>query len=239
MNVEIQELEIADYDILENIKTALYRLWKFKLVVVLMTLVGLLVAIIYISIVGISINYRSTATIYSMMYGSYEDSTDGVVVMNTYASLLGSPSVCERAAATLKDSEITADVLRSMVSAGRIGLSGASTNSKSYGYRLTLVVSNSTPDKVVDITNAMAKAFVGEINDFIGNQTLQVMDTASKVLAVKSISVPLVVAIFGAVAFIMTCGIIFIMEFFSSRVYSVAQCEEKESQILGLIPYQK
>jgi len=239
MNVEIQELEIADYDILENIKTALYRLWKFKMVVVLMTLVGLLAAVIYISIVGISINYRSSATIYSMMYGSYQDSTDGVKVMNTYASLLGSANVCERAAATLQDPAITADVLRNMVSGGRIGLSGASTDSKSYGYRLTLIVSSSTQDKVVDITNAMAKAFVGEINDLIGSQTLQVMDNATRVSAVKSISVPLVVAIFGAVAFILTCGAIFVLEFFSSKVYSVAQCEAKESQILGLLPYQK
>ncbi len=239
MNVEIQELEIADYDILENIKTALYRLWKFKLVVVLMTLVGLLAAVIYISIVGISINYRSTATIYSMMYGSYEDSTDGVKVMNTYASLLGSSSVCERAAATLQDPDITAEVLRGMVSGGRIGISGASTDSKSYGYRLTLIVSSNTQEKIVDITNAMAKAFVGEINDLIGSQTLQVMDTATKISAVKSISVPLVVALFGAAAFVLTCGVIFVIEFLSPKVYSVAQCEAKENLILGLIPYQK
>ena len=239
MNVEVQELEIADYDILENIKTALYRLWKFKMVVVLMTLVGLLAAVIYVSIVGISINYRSSATIYSMMYGSYEDSTDGVAVMNTYASLLGSSSVCERAAASLQDPEITADVLRGMVSSGRIGLSGASTDSKSYGYRLTLVVINSTQDKIVDITNAMAKAFVGEINDLIGRQTLQVMDNASRVISVKSISIPLIIAIFGVVAFVLTCGVIFVIEFLSPKVYSVAQCETKENQILGLIPYQK
>lgn len=239
MNVEIQELEIADYDILENVKTALYRLWKFKLVVVLMTLVGFLAAVVFIDIVGVSINYRSTATIYSMMYGSYEDSTDGVRVMNTYASLLGSANVCERAAATLQDPEITAEVLRNMVSAGRIGLSGASTDSKSYGYRLTLVVSNTTQEKLTDITNAMAKAFVGEINDLIGNQTLQVMDNASSVSAVKSLRVPVVVAFFGAAAFVLTCGVIFVKEFLSPKVYSVAQCEAKESQILGLIPYQK
>ena len=52
MNVDIRELEVADYDLLENIKTAFYRLWKFKLVVALMTLVGFLVSLIYISIVG-------------------------------------------------------------------------------------------------------------------------------------------------------------------------------------------
>jgi len=111
MNVQIQELEIADYDILENIKTALYRLWKFKLVVALMTLVGLLASVIFISIAGISTNYRSHASIYSMVYGSYKDSTDGVTVMNTYATLLGTTNVCDRAAAILQDPNYSSEML--------------------------------------------------------------------------------------------------------------------------------
>lgn len=239
MNVEIQELEIADYDILENIKTALYRLWKFKLVVALMTLVGLLTSVIFISIAGIRTNYRSYASIYSMVYGSYKDSSDGVTVMNTYATLLGTTNVCDRAAAILQDPNYSSDTLRAMVSGGRIALGGVSTNSKSYSYRLTMVVTNSTPEKVPDIANAMAKAFADEINDLLGSKTLQVVDNAVEVQAYRSISIPLVVALFGAVAFILTCGIIFITEFFSAKVYSVAQCEAKEDLILGLIPYQK
>lgn len=40
MKVSIDELEIGDYDILENIKTAFYRLWKKKLIVAVMMIVG-------------------------------------------------------------------------------------------------------------------------------------------------------------------------------------------------------
>ena len=42
MKMNIEELETADYDILENIKVAFYRLWKMKIVVLLMTLIGFL-----------------------------------------------------------------------------------------------------------------------------------------------------------------------------------------------------
>lgn len=126
-----------------------------------------------------------------------------------------------------------------MVSAGRIALGGVSTNSKTYSNKLTMVVTSSTPDKVPEIANAMAEAFVNEINDLLGSKTLQVVDNAVTVQAYRTISVPLVVAIFGVVAFILTCGVIFVKEFFSARVYSVAQCEAKEELILGLIPYQK
>lgn len=239
MNVDVRELEMADYDLFENIKTALHRLWKFKLVVVLMTLVGLLMSLVYISIVGISVNYKSSAAIYSMVYGSYEASTDGVQVMNTYAPLLGSSNVCERAAVSLQDSGITAGTLKSMVSSGNIYLSGASADSRSYGYRLTLVTVSSAPEHVQDISNAMSKAFADEINDLLGNKTLQVVDSASGVSASKSMSIPLCAALFGAVAFALTCVVIFIKELFSAKVYSVAQCESQKELVLGMIPYHK
>lgn len=237
MKVDVQELEIADYDLFENIKTALLRLWKFRLVVVLMTLVGFLAALVYISIVGISVNYRSSATIYSMVYGSYEDSADGVKVMNTYASLLGSSNVCERAAVSLQNTGITGNTLRSMVSSGMIYLSGV--NTKTYGYKLTLVTVSNTPEYVEEISNAMSRAFADEINDLLGSKTLQVVDGAKGVSASKSMSAKLCIALFGAVAFALTCMIIFLKEFLSVRVYSVGQCESKKELILGMIPYRK
>lgn len=239
MNVEVRELEMADFDLLENIKTAIYRLWKFKLVVVLMTLVGFLTALIYVGIVGISVQYYSSATIYSMVYGSYEDSTHGVKVMNTYASLLGSTNVCERAAVSLQDQGITGSMLKNMVSSGRIYLSGASSDSKYYGYKLTLVTRNSTSDYVVDISNAMSRAFVDEINDLLGSKTLQVVDSAVGISSSKSMSLPLCMVLFGTAAFALTCAVIFVMEFLSAKVYSVAQCENRKELVLGMIPYHK
>ena len=239
MNVDVRELEMADYDLLENIKTALHRLWKFKLVVVLMTLVGLLASLVYISIVGISVNYRSSATIYSMVYGSYEDSTDGVKVMNTYAPLLGSSNVCERAAVSLQNEGITGSMLKSMVAGGRIYLSGVSSDSRSYGYRLTLVTVSDKPEYVEEISYAMSIAFAEEINDLLGSKTVQVVDGANGVSAIKSMSAGLCIAIFGAVAFILTCMVIFLKEFFSAKVYSVAQCESQKELVLGMIPYRK
>ncbi len=237
--MDIRELETADYDILENIMTAFYRLWKQKIIVVLMTLVGVMASLIYIGIVGIQTYYRTNATIYSAVYGSYEDSADGVAVMNTYASLLGSQRVCERAAASLQGYNISAAALKSMVNNGTIYLAGASSNSKSYGYKLTLVAVSTSSDYIVDITNAMAKAFVDEINDFIGTGSLQVMDEAMSYGSYKSINASLYVVIFAVAAGILTAGIIFVKEFLSAYVYSVAQCEQNKNMILGILPYDK
>ena len=235
MKMNIEELETADYDILENIKVAFYRLWKMKIVVLLMTLIGFLAFGVYVGLAGVKTSYFATASIYSAVYGSYEDSMGGVTVMNQYASMLGSTRVCDRAAGSLQEYGITSNELRSMVANGNISLSGASTDSKTYGTKLTLVVNVGTSEYVVDVANAMAKAFADEINDLLGVSTLQVMEYTAH----HSINLTLYFILFGAVAFVGTAGIIFIKEFFSSKVYSVAQCEQDERLILGMIPYNK
>ncbi len=241
MNIEVNELETADYDILENVRVAFYRLWKMKLIVVLLSLIGFVVAYMYVLIVGVETNYRSSATIFSAVYGSYQDSSTGVTVMNTYSGLLNSTRVCERAVAMLGDSNsnISVEYLQSMVNSGKIYLSGASTASKSYGYELTLVATADSPNFVVAITNAMAKAFTEEINDLLGTSSLQVLDNAKRYYSYETTNYKLIILLGGVLLFVLSAGVIFIKEFFSARVYSVAQCEMKKENILGLIPYHK
>lgn len=237
MNIDVNELETADYDILENVKAAFYRLWKMRYIVVLSTLVGFMVAFMYFLAAGVETNYRSSATIFSAVYGSYQDSSDGVTVMNTYVGLLNSSRVCERAVANMNQSSISAQTLRNMVNSGQIYIVGASTTSKSYGYELTLVVTQDSPTYVVDITNAMAKAFTDEINDLLGTSSLQVLDEAQWYSSYDAYNYKLFILIFGLAGFVLSAGIIFIKEFFSVRVYIVSQCEMRKENILGLIPF--
>lgn len=239
MNIDINELETTDYDILENVKVAFYRLWKMKLIIAIITLIGFWVACMYVLIVGIDTKYRSSATIFSAVYGSYEDSSAGVTVMNTYSGLLNSSRVCERAVAILGDPNMSVEYLQSMVNSGKIYLSGASTASKSYGYELRLVATADSPDFVVTIANAMAKAFTEEINELLGTSSLQILNEAKNYSSYSTINYKLIVLLGGAIALVLSAGFIFVKEFFSVRVYSVAQCEMKKENILGLIPYNK
>lgn len=240
MNIEIEELETADYDILENVRVALYRLWKMKIIVVLITMIGVLLALVYIVIVGVETKCRSSATIFSAAYGSFQESSNGVAVMNTYSGLLNSTRVCERAVSRLSSSSnITAEYLQGMVNSGRIFLSGASTASKSYGYKLTLSVIGDSPELVIDIANAMAMAFSDEINDLLGSSTLQVLDEARRYAVYDTMNYKLIIILCGAIVFVLSAGIIFIKEFFATRVYSAAQCEMKKENVLGMVPYYK
>lgn len=234
--LDVKELETADYDILENIKAAFYRLWKLKMVVVLATLVGLLASLIYIAVVGVHTTYYSTASIFSAVYGSYQESTAGVQGMNMYANLLGTTRVCDRAVENLGQSTVSSRELQSMVNSGRVYLRGYSSDSKKYGYELTLVATSANSQNVVEIANAMAQAFADEINDLIGSRSVQVMNEAMAVHTTKSINVKMYILLFSVAAFVLSAGIIFVKEFFSSRVFLIGQCEQNEDKILGLIP---
>ena len=237
MKLEVGELETADYDIWENIKTALYRLWSMKAVVFFCTLIGFCASLVFLGIVGVRTNYYTSASIYSVVYGSYSESNSGVVVMNTYSGLLGTTKVCDRAADKLVEKGITSAQLHAMVKNGDIILSGASSDSKKYGFSLKMVVTSASPENVVDIANAMAVAYTDEINDLLGNSALQVLDEAIDYRTAKSLNVKLYMLLFTAVGFVLSAGIIFVKEFFSGKVYSVAQCEADKDYILGLLPY--
>ncbi len=239
MNTDIREMEITDYSILSNVISAIYRTWKMKWIIVFATIIGALLAVAYVKIRGNQLYYSSTATIYSAVYGSYSETASGITLMNTYASVLGTSRVCERAAAEIDDSRITANYLMSLVRSGAVSLIGASRESRSYGYRLTMQTLLTEPDNVIEITNAMADAYVSEINDLMGVKSLQVFERATTTERFKTSSNYLIVALFAGVGLFISGGIIFIKELFSSKVYIVSQCESDKNQILGLLPYSK
>lgn len=237
--MEVKELEKADFDILENVKVAFRDIWKKKIFVALFTIVGILMSIIYIGIVGNTVYYVSTASVFSAAYGDTDDSYSGVTAMNTNANLIGSTRVCERAASSLKEYNISAEHLKSMAASGRIIISGADTSSKSYGYTLYITVYSQSPERVEKITNAMASAYANEVNDLIGTSAIQVMDEARGYTTQETINVILYLLIGGALGFILSCGFIFVKAFFSPWVLSAEQCEMEEDKIIGLIPYSR
>ena len=237
--MEVNNIEAQDSDIIENALVSIREVWKKKLLVLLITIAGFLIALIYVSILGNSIRYYSSATLFSAVYGSYSDTTEGVAVMNRYSDLIGSSRVCSRAAQTLANHNISTEELQKMVSGGLIRVSGANTSSSSYGYKLTISVYSDSVELVLPITNAMASAFAAELNDLIGSSTIQVMDEATKYAAFHTVNVPLYLLVFAGAAFVVSCGVIFCLAFFSPWVRSVAQCEQDNDLILGLLPYTK
>lgn len=239
MSKEYNEIEYTDYSILQNINAAFYRLWKLKLVVVFTSIIFALCTVIYVTASEKKVSFYSTASIYSAVYGSYSDTVSGVNIMNTYSSLLNSSRVCGRAAADIGDTSISTSYLQSLVNSGKVSLSGASTKSGSYGYKLVLQTELANPTHVVKITNAMAKAFASEINELLGEDVIQVFDEASASFMKAGTSSKIKIIIAAILGFILSAGFIFVKEFFSSKVYLISQCVLDKNEILGLLPVNK
>jgi capsular polysaccharide biosynthesis protein len=207
--------------------------------VILITIAGFLAALIYVNLIGNKVNYYSSATLFSAVYGSAEGSSEGVAIMNKYTDLIGSSRVCNRAAQSLTDYNITSDELRDMVSSGNISVAGANSNSTAYGYKLTISVKSDSQEEVIPITNAMASAFAAELNELISSNAIQVMDDATGYASYNTMNVSLYLILFSGAAFVLSCIVIFALAFFSPWVRSVTQCEQDNDLILGLLPYTK
>lgn len=236
---DIKLIEEQDFDIIENAVVALREVWKKKLLIILVTIAGFLMSIIFISIKGNSTNYYSSATLFSAVYGSYSDTTTGVAAMNRYTDLIRSSRVCNRAAQNLVGYNITSADLQRMTANGSIRVTGANTNSMSYGYKLTISVHSESKEQILAITNAMASAFASELNDLLGTQTIQVMDEATGYASYSTLNVVLYILLFTGAGFAGTSGLIFVLAFFSPWVRTVAQCEQDRDLVLGMLPYTK
>lgn len=236
---DIKNIEANDMDLIENVMVAFRELWKKKLLILLVALAGLLFSLIFVSLKGNSVRYYSSATLFSAVYGASQDSSEGVAVMNRYADMIGSSRVCGRAAQALAQYGITTEELQNMVSTGMISVVGASTNSTSYGYKLTMSVFSDSSDQVLAITNAMSSAFAAELNELIGTSAIQVMDEATAYSSFNTVNTKLYILLITGGALFVICAIIFLMTFFSPWVRSVSQCEQDDELILGLIPYDK
>ena len=234
---DIRNIESGDMDIIENVAVSLRELWKKKLFILLVTLAGLLCSLIFVTVKGNSVRYFSSATLFSAVYGASDDTIEGVAVMNRYSDMIGSSRVCGRAAQALVKYGITTEDLQGMVSSGVISVSGANTNSMSYGYKLTISVFADSVEQILPITNAISSAFAAELNELIGTSAIQVMDEATRYSSFETVNSKLYTLIITGGVFVAVCGIIFLFAFFSPWVRSVTQCEQDSELILGLLPY--
>ena len=74
-------------------------------------------------------------------------------------------------------------------------------------------------------------------NDLLGVSALQVMDESMDFVSYQSINIKLYLLLFVGGAFFITAAVIFIKEFFATKVYSISQCEQDKMFVLGMIPY--
>lgn len=219
MNEEIQ---------FEDIKLAFIALWKNKLLIVAVTLLGALLGLLLTSNKTNEDTYRATATVYCATYSSQKAADADVYAMVNYSDVVTSKKVCQRAEAIIGNSSINASMIQYMISTGF----------SSSSYIMKIYADTTDPDIAIEVANAVAEAFVIEISSITGSDSIQLLDKAEGCYRYTGNSVTKTRIMYAFAACFIICAAIMCKELFSNNVKSIAQCIGKDDAdiIIGIIP---
>lgn len=212
---------------LQDFKLSILALWKKKLLLVagtiFMTLVGLVLTF-HAQIVN---TYAAKTTVYSVGVSSSQEG--GISSINSYADIITSTKVCERAADLVGNNYgLDASDIQQM-----IGVQSGSDNI------LSITAYSTQPDLAVSVSNAVAEAFVREATSMAGSDAIRILDAATTAYLTKDgrknilvSRLAFAVAGFGIMAVLIMCR-----ELLSNQVRTVEQCvDENSPELLGLVP---
>lgn len=180
------------------------------------------------------VTYVAQSTLYSSVYGSTKESVQEATNMKTYAELIYTEKVCERARVILNTnygySGLSASQISSMIK--------VSANKDSV--IITVYAYSNDPAQAIMVANAVAQSFEIEAKSITGDTTVQVLDEASTVSKngrpayIKKCLIAFIVAL------LLPMIIISLKEIFSDNVYHVEDASlGGELDIIGVIPYEK
>lgn len=116
--------------------------------------------------------YKATSSVYSIVYGSFSESTNSLRAMVQYSDIVKSHRVAERAEILLGDSTIDKNDIYKMISTS---YDSSSSNSSSKIYISAL---STKKEASINVANAVADAFILEIANLTGQNDVQVLDRA-------------------------------------------------------------
>ncbi len=205
-------------------KKLVKRLWLVILVALIAGFIGILYTLRDTPNV-----YAADVSLYSVASGSYTASIQGFDAMKDYAEIVRSRKVADRVVNALPEYQLDANMIQSMVK--------TSYNENSAIFHIYVYANN--PELAAPVANAVAEAFVLEVSNITGADSVKILDEADSVFVSYSgerdrLKTRLVFTVTG---FLLICVIISVIEILSTKVTAVEDCTLKgEIKLLGVIP---
>jgi len=212
-----------------DIKLLLRLTLKKWFLFVAVALLSLFVALVLTAEVQPDV-YQATTSLSSIVEGSTTDSLNGFRLLVYYSGLINSSKIATDAREILPDSlDVTARQIQYM-----IGTSFSDVSNMLY-----ITSSSSDSQLALNVANAVAEAFVAEISNITGDDTIKIYDRAINATRTYDgrseqqktrITIP-VVSLF------LLLLIVFIWALFSDRIKSVSEAAlDGKVQVIGIIP---
>ena len=185
--------------------------------------------------------YSAQATVYSVSSGSYTESKTGISAMNDYVDVATSYKVCQRAAYIIGDKNIDADTVMKSI---KVVESESSSVSYMVNDSAIIIITATCESKKISMkmADAVADAFVLEMADILGTDSVQVLDKAytSKIALdgnVQKWKIRILAAVAGCM---LTCFMIVFFEIFDRYIRTTREASIRgKLPVIGIIPEYK
>lgn len=183
--------------------------------------------------------YEAEASVYSIAYGSYTDSEMGVTAIRTYSDIIKSYKVAERAALLLGDDSLSKEAIYDMIRTDERVIEGTTYVYENQSSVIHIWAEFRNQQIAVRVANAVADAFVMEVNSISDADATQVLDYASD--AKKSYDalerqIQVIIGC-GLGGLLLGCCIIWWKIIFSKSIISVSDASlYGQFEIIGVIP---
>lgn len=214
-----------------DIKEILYYIFKKKFFVIILTILGVVAGVLYTKFL-ITPMYSAVTTVVlskpTAANNSYvvsgEAITQGDITLNsklvsTYSEIMKSRAVAEEVKTSL-GLEISEESL----------MSNISVKAKDDTEMLKIQVLNEDPIVAANVANSLSDVFKEKVREIYNIENVTVIDKAIPSNSPSNINYKKNVALFGAAGFVISCGILFLIFYFDTRVKSKTEIEE----LLGL-----
>ena len=119
--------------------------------------------------------YTATSSVYGMSAESYSYTQVGVSAMNAYSDIATSMKVCERAVLLMGAADISGEDVRkaTSVSTGNEDEEALTTTTSTI---MTITCKSSNPVEAMEMAQAVAEAFVMEMENILGTDIIRILD---------------------------------------------------------------
>ena len=210
-----------------NLKRCCYELWKKKQLIGLIVVFSILVGIFMMLNVNEMGNYCATSSVYSMVYGSYDETKDGQATLSEFFEIVQSNNVANRAADIVDREGITGETIQMMY------------NTSTNGNFIYVYAYAYEPDLSVAVANAVAEAFAVEYKNLTGAENIQVFEkaTSAQYYSGDNTNKMMTLVIYTGVGFFLICMVIVLRTIFSAKVQAYTECNmDGEIELLGVVP---
>lgn len=221
-----------------DIKEIFYFIFKKKMFVIFLTIIGIVAGILYTKYL-VTPMYSSVTTVVlskptntTDLYNTNEEGiTQNDVTLNsklvsTYSEIMKSRAVAQEVKDTL-GLDISEESL----------MSNISVSAKDDTEMLKIQVLNENPKIAADVANTLSNVFKGKVKEIYNIENVTIIDKAIPSNSPNNINYVKNAGLFGAVALVLSCGILFLIFYFDTRIKSKSEVEELLGlEVLAVIP---